>query len=137
MLRYLGRHLRVAHPLLAIEFLQHLDRGPHVGCELEDADPLGEPHGGVGVPERVGDPLLAVGSGSPIARRCAFVGHLRNAIKSAAVIELFVSIGAKYAGVSVSAARNNSITKWSTVRHNLPCRPTTLSTIYRGAKQRS
>src|ERR1700687_3581419 len=44
-----------------------------------------------------------VGAGSPIARRCAFVGHLRNAINTAAVIELFVSISAKYAGVSVSA----------------------------------
>src|SRR3984893_5776132 len=33
-----------------------------------------------------------VGAGSPIARRCAFVGHLRNAINTAAVIELFVPI---------------------------------------------
>jgi hypothetical protein len=33
-----------------------------------------------------------VGAGSPIARRCAFVGHLRNAMNTAAVIELFVSI---------------------------------------------
>ena len=32
------------------------------------------------------------GAGSPIARRCAFVGHLRNAVNTAAVIELFVSI---------------------------------------------
>ena len=48
----------------------------------------------------------AVGAGSPIARRCAFVGHLRNAMNAAAAIELFVSISAKYAGVSVSAVRN-------------------------------
>src|ERR1700682_1568853 len=34
----------------------------------------------------------AVGAGSPIARRCAFVGHLRNAVNTAAVIELFVFI---------------------------------------------
>jgi hypothetical protein len=34
------------------------------------------------------------------------VGHLRNAINTAAVIELFVSICAKYAGVSLSAVRN-------------------------------
>jgi hypothetical protein len=40
--------------------LQHLDRGPHVGRELKDADSLGESHGGVGMPERVGDALLAV-----------------------------------------------------------------------------
>jgi len=40
MLRHLRRHLRVPHPLLA--------------------DALGDPHRGVGVPERVGDPLLAV-----------------------------------------------------------------------------
>jgi hypothetical protein len=33
-----------------------------------------------------------VGASSPIARRCAFVGHLRNAVNTAAVIELFVSI---------------------------------------------
>src|ERR1700730_1192190 len=32
------------------------------------------------------------GAGSPVARRCAFVGHLRNAINTAAVIELFVPI---------------------------------------------
>jgi hypothetical protein len=37
--RHLGRHLRVPHPLLAVKILQHLDRGPHVGGELEDADP--------------------------------------------------------------------------------------------------
>ena len=55
----------------------------------------------------------AVGAGSPIARRCAFVGHLRNAINTAAVIELFVSISAKYAGVSVSADAINSMTKCS------------------------
>jgi len=48
----------------------------------------------------------AVGAGSPIARRCAFVGHLRNAMNAAAAIELFVTISAKYAGVSVSAERN-------------------------------
>ena len=36
--------------------------------------------------------MKVVGAGSPIARRCAFVGHLRNAINTAAVIELFVSI---------------------------------------------
>ena len=47
----------------------------------------------------------AVGAGSPIAR-CAFVGHLRNAMNAAAAIELFVTISAKYAGVSVSAERN-------------------------------
>ena len=34
------------------------------------------------------------------------MGHLRNAINAAAIIELFVSISAKYAGVSVSAERN-------------------------------
>jgi hypothetical protein len=32
------------------------------------------------------------GAGSPIARRCAFVGHLRYALNTAAVIELFASI---------------------------------------------
>src|ERR1700722_17383925 len=48
----------------------------------------------------------AVGAGSPVARRCALVGHLRNAINTAAVIQLFVSICAKYAGVSVNAVRN-------------------------------
>jgi hypothetical protein len=59
--RHLRCHLRVAHPLLAVEIFQHLDRGPHVGGELEDAYPLGDPHRGVGMPERVGDPLLAIG----------------------------------------------------------------------------
>jgi hypothetical protein len=32
------------------------------------------------------------GADSPIERRCAFVGHLRNAANAAAVIELFVFI---------------------------------------------
>src|SRR6266566_9047531 len=34
----------------------------------------------------------ASGAGSPIARRYAFVGHLRNAKNTAAVIDLLVSI---------------------------------------------
>jgi hypothetical protein len=34
------------------------------------------------------------------------VGHLRNAMNAAAAIELFVTISAKYAGVSVSAESN-------------------------------
>ena len=35
-----------------------------------------------------------VGAGSPIARRCAFVGHFKKAKNTAAVIELFVFIAA-------------------------------------------
>ena len=45
------------------------------------------------------------GAGSPIARRCAFVGHLRNAENTAAVIGLFASIAVDYAGVSADTIR--------------------------------
>jgi hypothetical protein len=48
------------------------------------------------------------GAGSPIARRCAFVGHLRNAINTAAVIELWASIISNYAGVSADTVGNQS-----------------------------
>src|SRR5262249_29186921 len=44
------------------------------------------------------------GAGSPIARRCAFVGHLRNAANVAAVIELFI-IG-RFAAFSADTIRN-------------------------------
>ena len=43
-----------AHSLFAVETLDHFDRGSHVGCKLKHADALRNPHGGVGVPERVG-----------------------------------------------------------------------------------
>src|SRR5260370_13263005 len=42
----------------------------------------------------------APGAGSPIARRCGFVGHLRNAENAAAVIGLLASIAVDCAGVS-------------------------------------
>jgi len=40
------------------------------------------------------------GAGSPIAKRCAFVGHLRNAENTAAVIGLIGFIAVDYAVVS-------------------------------------
>jgi hypothetical protein len=43
------------------------------------------------------------GGGSPIAKRYAFVGHLRNAENTAAVIELLASIVVDYAGFRRSA----------------------------------
>jgi len=61
-LRQLRRDLRVTDPLLPIEQLDHLDRGPHVGRQLEDADSLSQSHRRVGVAERVGDSGVAVGS---------------------------------------------------------------------------
>jgi len=40
------------------------------------------------------------GGRSPIAKRCAFVGHLTNAENTAAVIGLLASTTVNYAGVS-------------------------------------
>ena len=45
----------------AVETLDHFDRGSHIGRKLKHADALRNPHGGVGVPERVGDALLSIG----------------------------------------------------------------------------
>ena len=56
--RHLGRHLRIPHPFLAVEVVQHLDRRTHVGWQLEHVHPLPDPHGGVGMSERVGHPAL-------------------------------------------------------------------------------
>jgi hypothetical protein len=39
------------------------------------------------------------GEGSPIAKRCAFVGHLRNAENTAVVIVLLASIAVDHAKV--------------------------------------
>jgi hypothetical protein len=55
MLRHLGRHLGIPHPLIAVEVLQYLDRGSHVRGELKYAHPLGNPHRHVSVPKGVGD----------------------------------------------------------------------------------
>src|SRR3954447_15212964 len=41
------------------------------------------------------------GGGSPIAKRCAFIGHLMNAENTAAVIDVLASIEADCAGVLV------------------------------------
>src|ERR1700730_10364975 len=45
------------------------------------------------------------GGDAPIAKRCAFVGHLMNAENTAAVIELLASIEADCAGVSAGTIR--------------------------------
>lgn len=45
----------------------------------------------------------APGVGSPVPKRCAFVGHLRNAENTAAVIALFASMAVNSAEVSASA----------------------------------
>src|SRR3979411_629304 len=44
-------------------------------------------------------------AGSPIAMRCAFVGHLRNAENNAAVIGVFASIAVDCARVSTDTIR--------------------------------
>src|SRR6476660_3911258 len=59
-LRQLCSHLGIAHPLLAIEILNHFDRSAHVGCKLKDADALRDSHSSVGVPEGAGNALLAI-----------------------------------------------------------------------------
>src|SRR5208337_1687070 len=40
-------------------------------------------------------------TGAPLAKRCAFIGHLMNAENTAAVIGSLASIAVNYAGVSV------------------------------------
>jgi hypothetical protein len=60
-LRHLRCHLRIPHSLLAVKTLDHFDRGSHVGRKLKHANALRNPHGGVGVPERVGDALPSIG----------------------------------------------------------------------------
>src|SRR5664279_2110056 len=47
----------------------------------------------------------APGAGSPMDRRCAFVGHLRNAENNAAVIGVFASIAVDCARVSTVTIR--------------------------------
>jgi hypothetical protein len=59
-LRQFCRHLRIPNPLFTVKIVQHLDRRTHVGGQLKNADPLREPHRRVGVPERVGRPLLSI-----------------------------------------------------------------------------
>jgi hypothetical protein len=44
----------------------------------------------------------AAGVDSPIVKRCAFVGHLRNAANVVALITSFASIAVDYAGFSTS-----------------------------------
>jgi hypothetical protein len=53
------------------------------------------------------------GGDAPIAKRCAFVGHLMNAENTAAVIELFASMTANCARVSVLVGQvEASLTAW-------------------------
>src|SRR5580704_17021556 len=59
-LRRLRCHLRIPHSLFAVETLDHFDRGSHVGGKLKHANALRNPHGGVGMPKRVGDALLSI-----------------------------------------------------------------------------
>lgn len=58
----LGCHLRIAHSLLAVEVIDHLDGCSHIGCQLKDADALGNAHRGVCMPQRVGHPSFPVRS---------------------------------------------------------------------------
>jgi hypothetical protein len=60
-LRRLRCHLRIPHSLFAVKTLDHFDRGSHVGCKLKYANALRNPHGGVGVSERLGDAPLSIG----------------------------------------------------------------------------
>ena len=49
----------------------------------------------------------APGAGSPITKRCAFVGHLMNAENAAAVIGLLAFIAVDHAGVSGDMIHNH------------------------------
>ena len=60
-LRHLSSHLWVTHSLLTVESLDHLDRCTHIGGELEHADTFRDSHGGISMPERIGDAGFASG----------------------------------------------------------------------------
>ena len=57
------------------------------------------------------------GGDLPIAKRCAFVGHLMNAENTAAVIELLASIEADCAGVSAGTIRKQCQIKAASHHH--------------------
>src|SRR5215471_8658435 len=57
------------------------------------------------------------GGDSPIAKRCAFVGHLMNAENTAAVIGLLASIAADCAGVSAATIRKQCSVQMGLLPH--------------------
>jgi hypothetical protein len=52
--RQLGRDLGIAHPLLAVEVVDHPNQCTHICCQPKDIDTFRDPHGRMGMSQGVG-----------------------------------------------------------------------------------